>query len=186
LPLPWLDGQPVVSLQGERLIELEVLWDDLGETDLSSRSHVQTIRIQATQDPAEIRQQSEVLPWVAMQKAGKAIDEATSQVDKGDANAAATFLQEAIASLKKYGPAALVSEAVQQLEKLLAQVRTGALSTRDRKLSKYRSHTYRKMSSSELWSAQGPPPSFKQPPPPTPPPPPPVQDESSSGQDKNQ
>jgi Ca-activated chloride channel family protein len=164
LPLPCVNGQPVATLEGERLLELEILWDELGATEVRSQSFSQIVRIQATQDPAEIRQCSEIIPWVALQKAGQTIDEVTRHMDWGNVLAAAALLQQTISALKQYGPEGLVSEAVQQLERLLAQVEAGELSARERKLSKYRSHSYRKMSSHEHWSAQEPPPGFKQPP----------------------
>jgi Ca-activated chloride channel homolog len=165
LPLPWLQGQPVASLKGEQLLQVQVLWDEIKPDGIASEAFEQTIRVQATQNPAEIRQQTEVLPWVALQKAGKTIDEVASHMDQGNVAAAASLLHQTITLLRKYGPAASVAEAVQQLEKMLAQVETGELSLRERKLSKYRSHSWRKMSSHELWSAQEPPPSFKQQPP---------------------
>ena len=31
LPLPVINGQPVASLEGEKLLELEVLWDEIGK-----------------------------------------------------------------------------------------------------------------------------------------------------------
>jgi Ca-activated chloride channel family protein len=169
LPLPWVGGQPVVSLKGEQLLQVEILWDEIGEAEITSRTFAQTVRIQATQNAAEITQTAEVIPWVALQKAGQTIDEVTKRMDTGRIEAAVALLQQTIASLKKYGSVAQVSEAVLQLENLLAQVETGELSLRERKLHKYRSHSYRKMSSSELWSASEPAPSFK-PPPKTPPP----------------
>ena len=91
---------------------------------------------------------------MALQKAGKTIDEVTKRMDTGHVAAAVDLLQQTITSLKKYGAAAQVVEAVRQLENLLAQVETGELSLRERKLSKYRSHSYGKMSSHELWSAK--------------------------------
>jgi Ca-activated chloride channel family protein len=186
LPLPWVGGQPVVSLKGEQLLQVEILWDEIGETEIASRTFAQTVRIQATQDPNEISQKSEVIPWVALQKAGKTIDEVTRRIDTGHVEAAVALLQQTIAALKKYGSAAQVNEAVRQLENLLLQVEAGELSLRERKLHKYRSHSYRRMSSHEHWSSPEPPPSFKQPPQ-APPPPPPADPGASSpegGKDK--
>jgi Ca-activated chloride channel family protein len=170
LPLPLVNGQPVASLEGERLLQVEIVWDEFGETEIVAQTLAQTVRIQATQDPAEVRLESEVIPWVALQRAGQTIEGATQHMDKGNVAEAVQMIQRNIELLKKYGPAAQIQEAVQQLQNLLAQVETGELSLRERKLSKYRSHSLRKMSSSELWSAQEAAPSFKQPPLPPPPP----------------
>jgi len=54
-------------------------------------------------------------------------------------------LSQAITSLKSYGPGAAVGEAVQQLGNLLGRLTSGQWSLRERKLSKYQSHSYRKM-----------------------------------------
>ncbi|MEI6395417.1 MAG: VWA domain-containing protein [Verrucomicrobiota bacterium] len=171
LPLPWVDGRPVVSLEGERLLEVEIVYDEIGEAEITSRTVSQVVRIQATQKPEEVRQKVEVIPWVAMQRAGQVMDEATRHLDADRMEEAVQALNQAIASLKSYGPGASVGEAVQQLENLLGRITSGHWSVRERKFSKYRSHSYRKMSSREHWSASEPPPSFKQPPqnPPIPP-----------------
>jgi Ca-activated chloride channel family protein len=178
LPLPWVDGQPVVSLEGERLLEVEIVYDEIGETEIASRTVTQVMRIQATQNPGEVRQKVEVIPWVAMQRAGQVMQEVTRRLDAGRMDEAIDALNQAIASLKSYGPGAAVGEAVQQLESLLGRIKSGDWSLRERKLRRYQSHSYQKMSSRELWSSGEPPPSFKQPPPspPTPPatPPPPT------------
>ena len=54
LPLPLVAGQPVCSLEGELLLELEFLFDEIGETSIHSKTVNQIIRIQDTQDPAEV------------------------------------------------------------------------------------------------------------------------------------
>jgi hypothetical protein len=171
LPLPWVEGRPVASLEGERLLEVEFVYDEIGASEITSRTVTQVVRIQATQNPDEVRQKTEVIPWVAMQRAGQVMEEVTQRLDAGRIDEAAQALTQAITSLKSYGPGAVVGEATQQLENLLERITSGKWSLRERKLSKYRSHSYRKMSSSEHWSAGEPPPSFKQPPPspPTPP-----------------
>jgi hypothetical protein len=139
----------------------------------------QVVRIQATQNPEEVRQKVEIIPWVAMQRAGLVMQEVTRRLDAGRMDEAMDALNQAIASLKSYGPGAAVGEAVQQLESLLSRVTSGEWSLRERKLRHYQSHSYQKMSSRELWSSREPPPSFKQPPPnpptsPAGPPPPPA------------
>jgi len=174
LPLPAVQGKPVVSLAGEQLLELELLFDEITETEITSRAHNQIVRIQATQNPDEVRRKDEVIPWVALQRAGKVLDQLTGLMDAGNFPAAILSLQEAIAALKSYGPDAPVGEAIQQLEATLKRIQSGEWSLRERKMSKYRSHSYGRMSSRELWSAGEQAPSFKQPPPPPPPAAPPT------------
>ncbi len=161
LPLPWLDGQPVASLEGERLLELEVLFDEIGEKEVASRSFTQVVRIQATQDPAEVRQTVEVIPWVAMQRAGKVLDEVTRFMDMGEHGQAVALLRQTMDALGEYGPNAPVGEALKLLQGLMNRIEQGDWSIRERKHSKYMSHSLRKMSSSERWSSSEPSPSFK-------------------------
>jgi Ca-activated chloride channel family protein len=168
LPLPWVDGKPVVSLEGERLLEVEVLYDEIGEAEIISRSFAQVMRIQATQNPEEVRQKAEVIPWVAMQRAGQAMDAVTKLMDEEKAEQAVQALRQAIDDLNRYGPTTTTAEAIQQLQAMLHRLVSGEWSMRERKLSSYRSHSYLKMSSNELWSASEPAPQFKQPRPSTP------------------
>jgi hypothetical protein len=146
------------------LLEVEIVYDEVGESEIPSRTVTQVVRIQATQNPEEVRQKVEVIPWVAMQRAGQVMDEVTKRLDAGRIEETVQALNQTIASLKSYGPGAAVGEAVQQLENLLGHLTSGQWSLRERKLSKYRSHSYRKMSSGELCSSGEPPPN-----PPTPP-----------------
>lgn len=171
LPLPWLEGRPVVSLEGERLLEVEILYDEISAAEIVSRTDARVVRIQATQNPEEVRRKAEVIPWVALQRAGQVMDDVTKLMDVGRLDEAVMALTQTIAALKSYGPEAAVGEAVQQLEKLLAPLASGEWSLRLRKASKYASHSYRRMSSSEHWSGGGAAPSFKpkMPPPPVPP-----------------
>jgi hypothetical protein len=171
LPLPAVQGKPVVSLEGEQLLELELLYDEITETEIISRTHTQIVRIQATQNPDEVKRKDEVIPWVALQRAGKVLDQLTGLMEVGNIAAAISSLQDAIAVLRAYGPGAPVAEAIQQLEATLKRIEGGGWSLRERKTSKYLGHSYRRMSSRELWSGPGAAPSFKQPPPPPPPPP---------------
>ena len=164
----------MVSLAGERLLEVEMAYDEIGEQEITSRTESQVVRIQSTQNPEEIRQKAEVIPWVALQRAGQVMDEVTKLMDVGRLDEALIVLNQAIAWLKSYGPGAPVGEAVQQLESLQGRLASGEWGARERKLSRYSSHTHRKMSSTELWTARTTPPSYKQmgPTPPIPPTPP--------------
>jgi Ca-activated chloride channel homolog len=163
LPLPLVEGKPVVSLEGERLLEFELLYDEITESEIISRTYNQIVRIQATQNADEVKRKDEVIPWVALQRAGQVLDQLTRLMDAGDIAAATASIQNAINDLRRYGPGAPVAEAIQQLEASLNGL--GRWSLRERKSSKYLSHSYRRMSSSEHWSGSTPPPSFKQPPP---------------------
>jgi Ca-activated chloride channel family protein len=161
LPLPLMAGQPVCSLEGEQLVALEFLYDEISATGITSQTVTQVIRIQATQDPAEVKVREEVVSWVALQKAGRTIDEVTRQMDAGRQVEADQLLEQTIEQLRGYGNPQQVAEAVQQLENLRGLLGRGMFSLAERKSSKYRSASYLKMSSSEMWSRPEAPPSFK-------------------------
>lgn len=168
LPLPLIAGKPVCSLEGELLLELEFLFDEIGETAITSKTVSQFIRIQATQNPAEVKVREDVVSWVALQKAGKTMDEVTQRMDAGRGDEAARLLEQTIQCLDAYGTPASVAEAIRQLEQLRAKIAGGLFSKKERKSSKYRSASYLKMSSSEMWSMGEAAPSFKGQPRPTP------------------
>ncbi|MEY2428437.1 MAG: hypothetical protein QOJ40_1322 [Verrucomicrobiota bacterium] len=63
-------GQPVISLEGERLLQVEVPFIELGEKEITLRTFEQLVRIQATQNPDEVKDKAEIIPWVAMPRAG--------------------------------------------------------------------------------------------------------------------
>jgi len=171
LPLPMVQGKPVVSLEGETLLEMEVLYDEFSADAITSKTVTQVVRIQQTQDPSEVTINAQAIPWVAMQRAGQVMKKVNEHMDAARAAEAAKALQEAIDALKRYGTAANVTEAVRMLEDMLRQLAIGEWGLRERKQSRYRHSSLRRMSSSEMWSDEGPAPSFKKPNPnPAPPP----------------
>ena len=177
LPLPNVEGKPVVSLQGEPLVEVEIAYDELTTDAINSRTETQTIRIQQTQDPAEVKLNTVSIPWVSLQRAAQVMKAVNEHMDAGRGDEALKALNEAIAALKRYGPTADVSEAVKMLETMGQKLASGAWGLRARKDSRYYLASLRRMSSDEMWCAEGPAPSFKKttPPPQTPtgqPPPP--------------
>jgi hypothetical protein len=73
LPWPLLpDGSFPASLEGEELLGLEFLWTEFTETELTSFTSSQLVRIQGTQNPADVVQNSEVIAVIANQQASKA------------------------------------------------------------------------------------------------------------------
>jgi Ca-activated chloride channel family protein len=162
LALPLINGKPPFDLQGEPLLGFEVLWDELLEQGIVSRTLTQQVRIQATQDPAAVVVNGVVAPWVSMQKAGKVAAEVTQQMDRGQAAEALAALDKAILELSPYG--AQAAEGLKLLHDLKEKIAGGEWSMRERKNARYSSSSLRKMSSHEKWSHGTPPPSFKDPP----------------------
>ena len=116
----------------------------------------------------------EIIPWVALQRAGKVMQQAMQHLDAGREPAALRLLLEAREALQRYGVGSGVKEAVESLTQIIQRIERGEWDLRARKSSRYLSSSLRKMSSSDHWSAGEAAPSFKQPPPPPPTPEPPA------------
>jgi len=153
LPLPFFNGQPVASLEGEKLLGFEILWDEIGEKEIKSCQHEQIIRVLGTQDVTDVKLNEEVVAWVAVQKAGKAVDEATKDIDADKINDAKTKLHQALDALKRYKLDDKAADGIRLLQDLLARLESGEYSVRDRKMSSYSSSYYRKGSSRKAWTA---------------------------------
>jgi Ca-activated chloride channel family protein len=166
LPLPWVQGAPVASLEGEKLLELEILYDEMGESEIASRTQQQVVRVQATPNPDEVKVNGTVVGWVAMQKAGLTIKRATDEITSGSPQKAKAILEEAIRYLSERGSKEKVEQALQMLTQLLAQIGEGPMSFREMKLYKMREF-YARRSSSRLPPGPNP---LSPPPPGSPPP----------------
>ena len=152
LPLPLINGDPVASLEGERFLEVEVVWDEIGEKDIRSCRHEQIIRIVATQNPDEITLNEETVAWIAVQKAGKALDEATRDIDADRVSEGEDKLRQALSALKAYGLDARTADGVRLLEDFLGRLASGRYSIRDRKSNVYASSYSRRASSKKAWT----------------------------------
>ncbi len=76
LALPQVLGVPAFKLEGERLLELEFAYDAVTAGAAASKNLTQIIRIQATQDPAEVHPNDEPVSWISTQKVGRVMNEA--------------------------------------------------------------------------------------------------------------
>lgn len=179
LPLPVLpDGQPAATLDGERLIELEILWDDLSTPAITSRTHTSTIRILPTQDPADIHLDEDVIPAVATQCAGLAVENATQAAKANDIAKATLILQQALNKLESLGNSSKAADGIATLQSLLKTIdQYGALDPISQKTAKFRASHMRKMKSKAAWTIDDAPPSYSEKKI-TPPPPPPKPDDT--------
>ena len=160
LPLPCINNQPVTTLEGEDLLGLEVAYDELTADSAVSRTFTQKIRIQATQDPGAVKQNGEVIGWVAVQRAGKVLKEVTRRMDAGDPAAAHALLRETAAEFRSYPPSAAVQDALRSIDDVERQIAEQGWSSRSRKHAAYSSSTSLRMSSTAAWTANGPVPSY--------------------------
>ena len=134
LLLPLLNGQPVASLEGEALLEAELAWDEISATGIASKTWSQVVRVQATQNPAEVKANETVLSWVAVQRAAKAVREASARAAAGDEAGAHHQLNEEIKLMESAGNAPVVREALGTLREAQALLDSAENSSRKGKL----------------------------------------------------
>lgn len=147
LPLPLLNGQPVASLAGETLLEVELAWDELSTSGIASKTWSQIVRVQATQNPAEVKANEEVLSWVAVQRAAKAVREAAERAAAGDEAGAQRQLQAEITLMEAAGDAPVVRDALATLRTAQEHLGGEASSSRKGKAMYSLSADARRMSS---------------------------------------
>jgi Ca-activated chloride channel family protein len=176
LPIPLVaPGVPAASLDGEALLEVEVVYDEISETGIASKSERHTIRVRPTQDPADVKVNETVLPWVSTQFAARVLEHAMTLRDAQDLEGARRVLEQGIANVKAYGNEKCTADAFHLLADALANVGDAEAYAVKRKMMRYSSSTMKRMRSSEHWVGEGPAPGFVKPPPgPTSPPAPPA------------
>ena len=172
LPLPVLeDGQPAASLEGEALFEVEILWDDLTGPQIQSSVHLQTIRILSTQNPEDVKVNVDVIPGVATQRTGLAMEEALREANEGRAPQALAILRSTVAQLKELGHDDKIADGLAAMEAMIARLECyGEMDERSSKMARYSSSHRRKMKSHSLWCSDEQAPGYsesKLPPPPT-------------------
>ncbi len=151
------------SEAGLPLVEVELAWDEVTEKSpgLESRTLKRTLSIRTSPNPGDSYLDGEVASAVSLQKAGAVMSEVMRLLDQGECAKALAVTGCAIEALRAYGLHA--DEAIDQLRRLRRHVEDGGMSARDRKLHRYKSSSFRRMSSSSAWSADESAPSFKKP-----------------------
>ena len=153
LPIPLgADGSQVASLEGEKLLSLEFLYDEIGKDQVTSRTETRLIRIKATVDPDEVKVNESVLPIVANQHAGDSIREAIRKADRHEHEEALSSLQETARQLIALGRPDLVKDGLDAIERSILNIKEGLHRGRNRKTIRYYERSLRKGSSKEFWS----------------------------------
>ncbi len=151
LPIPFLpDGTPAVGLEGEALLEIELAYDEINETGITSQTEQRTIRLAAVQNPDEVRVNSQVVGWVATQQVGRAIAEAIVERDRGDVNAVRERIRETREQLESYGCPADTNASIENLTRF--EEASAEWDSRDRKRT--RSFLSRTMKMSSYYQAE--------------------------------
>lgn len=67
LPIPLIagTGTPAADLDGEALVEVEILFDEITPAGISSHSERHLVRVRPTQSPEDVQINRDVLPWVS-------------------------------------------------------------------------------------------------------------------------
>jgi len=162
MPVPCVAGIPAVSLKGEQLLEFEILFDELTADNAVSKTFTQVVRIQATQDPGQVRQNGEVISWVSVQRVGRLVREVTRHMDAGRSEDALKLLEAEDRWLSKQN-ADPDSDAARALSALRDRICSADWSARTRKAAYCQATAFSKMSSEDLWTGEGPAPKFKRP-----------------------
>jgi len=104
LPIPTMgDGTPAASVDGEALLELELVYDEITPTGVVSRSEAHTVRVAATQDPAQVKVNEQAIEWVATQETGRFISEAIHLRDRDDLGEMQRRIEALKSKLAHYG-----------------------------------------------------------------------------------
>ncbi|MCF7760221.1 MAG: VWA domain-containing protein [Cephaloticoccus sp.] len=166
LPIPLLAGSttPAANLDGEALVEVEILYDSIEAAGIVSHSERHLIRVRPTQAPEDIQLNASVLPWVSSQQAAKMVTEALKLRDQDDLIGARKLLSEGITQLKAYSHDEQTKDGLNLLESALRQLEDPAQYVRSRKALSSMSVQYCKMSSTDEWVSEAmESPSFKKP-----------------------
>ena len=166
LPLPLLpDGSLPASLEGEELVGLEFAYTSITEegTDLrlESRTSAHLVRIQGTQNPAEVIQNVELIAVIANQQAADAMRKAADALANGaDAGAALEHLAIAKGCFIQCAAPELTSEAAALLDEHEQKIRSREIDSRPRKNMLYEARYYGQTSSARLYTGSGKKPGF--------------------------
>lgn len=142
------DGQPIITLEGEELLLVEAYWDEINDVGVESKSWSQTVKVLRVQEESQVKVNSEVIPWVTAQQAGKAVQKAIELSDQGNLQEARAVLDRALQSVAHYEGRGDTSDATRILKETRSKLEAGEFDARSRKAARYSSHDYLKMSSS--------------------------------------
>jgi len=158
LPLPLLpDGSLPTSLEGEELVGLEFAYTSIAEegTDLrlESRTSSHLVRIQGTQNPADVVHNVELIAVIANQQAADAVRKAAEALAGGaDAATALEHLSKAKVVLDVCAAPEFTAEAAALLDEHEQKIRSQEMDSRARKNMRYEARYYGQTSSARLYT----------------------------------
>ena len=159
------DGSLPSSLGGEELVGLEFAYTSITEegTDLrlESRTSAHLVRIQGTQNPADVVQNTELIAVIANQQAADTMRKAAEALAGGaDADAVIQHFASAKEFLSCCAAPELTAEAAALLDEHEQKIRSQEIDSRARKNMRYQARYYGQTSSARLYTGSGKKPGF--------------------------
>jgi Ca-activated chloride channel family protein len=161
LPLPLLpDGSLPASLEGEELVALQFVYTSITEEGadlkLENRTSSHLVRIQGTQNPADVVQNTELIAVIANQQAAEAMRKAADELaDGGSAEVAVQHFSSAKRFLAECAAPELTAEAAALLDEQEQKIRSQEIDSRARKSMRYEARYYGQTSSARLYTGSG-------------------------------
>ncbi|MEZ5277103.1 MAG: VWA domain-containing protein [Opitutaceae bacterium] len=154
-------GRPAASLEGEGLVEAEMLYDRVEESGIASVTETHTVRICPTQSPADVKVNESALSWITPPQAARIVEQAMALRDRGEVEQARQVLTDGIQRIEAYGHPDQVKDALALLSRTLAQIKEDGTYRSSRKSMLYSSSSYQNLRRSSHWSADESMPEFK-------------------------
>ena len=110
------DGAPAASLEGEALLEVEILYDELVLDGVTSTKEQRTIRVLPVLSEADVKVNENAIKWVAEQTAGQAIAEGIVEREQGNTKALRKCLSSNKKRLGRYGRPELTETPIKMLD----------------------------------------------------------------------
>jgi len=121
LAIPLLEGgQPAATWDGESLTEIEIRCDVITAAGVEMRKERHTVKVRPVQSPEDVQVDTQVLPWVSLQTAARAVERSVVARDAGDVQGARTLLTEELTRLESQPSSPLVEDARNLLRSTLA------------------------------------------------------------------
>lgn len=121
LAIPLLPGgQPAATWDGEILVEIEIRCDVITPAGVEVRKETHTVKVRLVQSPEDVQVDTQVLLWVSLQSAARAVERAVAARDAGDVDGARTLLNEELARIESQPASPLVDDARNLLRATLA------------------------------------------------------------------
>ena len=153
LPIPLgADGSQVASLEGEKILSLEFVYDLVGDDELISRREERIIRISPTQNEEEVKVDESVLPIVSAQQTSRAVRKAIEELDEHRHQEALYRLERMLGGLRAFKRPELVEDSVKAIQSMIENIHRGWYGTRGRKYASYSARSLGRRSSKEYWS----------------------------------